>query len=297
VGYPDFNKVQPDCNNNHSADSGRAAYWMSKIFLFFKIFNSRLHFFFGIINRDGGIKFKLYIIDLADGIAPDIVLRMFAAVNHPNYIIHGYRFIAKFPINPFIKLFCSINQILIPFNLKQTNMKKITFLIMAAVSLFLISCNSGSGGMSAKAKKNKEVNDAIMKAFEAGDFSKMGDYIAVDAIDHGGEKGDIKGLDSIVSQMKAYKEMMPDSKTTLVKEMADDEYVFYWAKVSGTMGGKPMNMTSVDVTKFKDGKAVEHWVFMDPLEMMAMMQDQTMGGGDPKAPADSSTVQPQPKME
>ena len=33
--------------------------------------------------------------------------------------------------------------------------------------------------------KNKEVNTAIMKAYESGDFSKMGDYIATDAIDHG----------------------------------------------------------------------------------------------------------------
>jgi predicted SnoaL-like aldol condensation-catalyzing enzyme len=170
-------------------------------------------------------------------------------------------------------------------------MKKFVLLFIAAGSLFFLSCNSGGGGMSATAKKNKEVNDAIMKAYEAGDFSKMGDYIAADAVDHGGEKGDVKGLDSIVSQMKAYRQMMPDIKSTLVKEMVDDEYVFYWAKVSGTMGGKPMNMTSVDVTKFKDGKAVEHWVFMDPLEMMAMMQDQTMGGGDQKAPADSTTVQ------
>ncbi len=176
-------------------------------------------------------------------------------------------------------------------------MKKLALIFIAAGSLFFIACNSGGGGMSATAKKNKEVNDAIMKAFEAGDFSKMGDYIAADAVDHGGEKGDVKGLDSIVSQMKAYHEMMPDSKSTLIKEMVDDEYVFYWAKVSGTMGGKPMTMTSVDVTKFKDGKAVEHWVFMDPLEMMTMMQQNVMGGTEQTAPADSTGVQPQTKME
>ena len=63
------------------------------------------------------------------------------------------------------------------------------------------------------------------------------------------------------------------------------------------MGGKPMTMTSVDVTKFKDGKAVEHWVFMDPLEMMTMMQQNVMGGTEQTAPADSTGVQPQTKTE
>lgn len=126
--------------------------------------------------------------------------------------------------------------------------------------------------MSATAKKNKDVNDAIMKAYEAGDFSKMGDYIADDAVDHAGEKGDVKGLDSILADMKRYRAMMPDMKSTMTRSMADDEYVFTWSKTSGTMGGKVTEMTGVDVTKFKDGKAVEHWVFMDPKEMMSMMQ-------------------------
>jgi predicted ester cyclase len=143
------------------------------------------------------------------------------------------------------------------------------FLLFIAVSSVFISCSSG--GMSAKAKKNMEVNDAIMKAYEAGDFSKMGEYMAADAVDHGGEKGDVKGLDSIVAEMKRYRAMMPDMKSEVIKEVADDEYVFAWAKFSGTMNGTMMNMKSVDVTKFKDGKAVEHWVFMDPADMMKMM--------------------------
>lgn len=153
-------------------------------------------------------------------------------------------------------------------------MRNLLLLPVIAVASIFISCNS-SGGESATTKKNKEVNDAIMKAYEAGDFSKMGDYIAADAVDHGGEKGDVKGLDSIVADMKRYHAQMPDMKSTTTKTLADDEYVFTWAKVSGTMGGKSITMSSVDVSKFKDGKAVEHWVYMDPNDMMKMMQQQT----------------------
>lgn len=143
-------------------------------------------------------------------------------------------------------------------------------LLVAATGLLLLSCNN-EGGMSATAKKNLEINDAIMKAYEAGDFGKMGDYIAADAVDHGGETGDVKGLENIVSEMKRYREMMPDMKSTMTRSLADDEYVYTWATMSGTMGGKPTTMTSVDISKFKDGKAVEHWVFMDPKELMQMM--------------------------
>ncbi len=150
-------------------------------------------------------------------------------------------------------------------------MRNLIVLLCIAIGSIGISCNNDAGGMSATAKKNMEVNDAITKAYEAGDFSKMGDYIAADAVDHGGEKGDVKGLDSIIAEMKRYHDMMPDMKSSMTKSLADDEYVFTWSKTSGTMNGKAMDMSGVDVAKFKDGKAVEHWVFMDPNDMMKMM--------------------------
>ena len=70
-----------------------------------------------------------------------------------------------------------------------------------------------------------------------------------------------------------------DSKTEVIKELADDEYVMTWQRYSGTMkieqmGMKPgdkFNMSAIEVSKFKDGKAVEHWTFMEPAEMMKMM--------------------------
>jgi predicted ester cyclase len=165
------------------------------------------------------------------------------------------------------------------FKPKSIIMKKLFFILAVVILNSLIACNSDAGGMSDTAKKNKEVNDAITKAYESGDFSKMGDYIAVDAVDHGGSTGEIKGLDNIVADMKKYHEQMPDMKMETMRTMADDEYVMTWGKMSGTVktdgmgmkAGQKMEMTSVDVAKFKDGKAVEHWIYMDPNEMMKMM--------------------------
>jgi predicted ester cyclase len=158
-------------------------------------------------------------------------------------------------------------------------MKNYLALVAITAAVVLLSCNN-EGGLSATAKKNLEVNEAIMKAYEAGDFSKMADYIAADAVDHGGETGDIKGLDNIISEMKRYREMVTDMKTTSSHNLADDEYVYSWASMSCKMDGKPVNMSSVDITKFKDGKAVEHWVYMDPKDVAAMMA--------PPMPVDSS---------
>ena len=158
-------------------------------------------------------------------------------------------------------------------------MKKLFFILAVVILNSLIACNSNTGGISATAKKNKEVNTAIMKAYEAGDYSKMGDYIAVDAVDHGSYIGDVKGLDSIVAAMKIYHDQMNHMKSEVIREMADDEYVIVWSKVSGTtktdmMGmkaGQSYTLNGVDIGKFKNGKAVEHWLYMDPKEMMQMM--------------------------
>lgn len=152
-------------------------------------------------------------------------------------------------------------------------MKKYLFTLFMITGVLFISCKNESG-LSATAQKNKEVNDAIMKAYEAGDFSKMGDYISADAVDHSGEMGDIKGLDSIVSEMKRYREMVTDMKTNTIQEIATDDFVYTWADGTYTMQGQPTSMSSMDITKFKDGKAIEHWVYMDPKDVVKMMQMQ-----------------------
>src|SRR4051812_10687944 len=106
---------------------------------------------------------------------------------------------------------------------------------------FCFSCNNAnqSGGTSDKAKKNLENAQAISKMFESGDWSKMGDYLATDAVDHTGmdAKGaptEVKGLDSIKAEFTRMNEMSSDMKNETVKEMADDDYVFQWLKESWT---------------------------------------------------------------
>lgn len=162
-------------------------------------------------------------------------------------------------------------------------MKKMFVLLFVATSVIYLSCSNDSGGMSATAKKNLAVNDSITKAYERGDFDKMSEYIAADAVDHAGEQGDIVGLENIIAEMKKWKEMMPDMKSIMSRSMADDEYVYTWSESQFTMNGKEVTMKGMDVAKFKDGKAVEHWWYMDPKDM-AMM-------APPPSPADTTSQQ------
>lgn len=166
-------------------------------------------------------------------------------------------------------------------------MKKLAFAFSAVVLCLLFSCNdatqaTNAGGMSDKAKKNSETNQAIIKMFEKGDFSKLGDYIATDAVDHTTPKGEVKGLDSIRALFNYFASMSSDTKIETVKEMADDNYVMSWIKQSwtakvddpmmGMKAGDKGNMESIEVTKYNsEGKVTDHWGFINMNDMMKMM--------------------------
>jgi predicted SnoaL-like aldol condensation-catalyzing enzyme len=132
-------------------------------------------------------------------------------------------------------------------------------------------------------QKNLFAANAINKAVEMGDVSNLGNYIAADAIDHSGEHGDVKGLDGIKAGLAPIHKMAAnDMKLVIVKELADSEYVFQWVRTTGTaattdMGvavGSKFNLAFISVSKFKDGKATEHWEFMQPADIMKMMASQ-----------------------
>ena len=160
-------------------------------------------------------------------------------------------------------------------------MKKLLFVISAGFFCFLTSCSDKkeTGGMSDAAKKNLDAVHGVNKAFDTKDFSKLGDYIAEDCIDHAGEHGDIKGLANMKAEFEKMVAGQENAKTEVIKELADDEYAMVWQRYTGTLktdqmgkkAGDTYDMTAVEVIKFKDGKATEHWSFMQPSDMMKMM--------------------------
>jgi predicted SnoaL-like aldol condensation-catalyzing enzyme len=158
-------------------------------------------------------------------------------------------------------------------------MKQILSLFAAGILFCCISCNNektaGESKDNSKAEKNLAASRIVTKAFDTGDPSMIDSAVASDFVDHT-DRGDM-GRDSLKAMIVAWKADSKDSKTEVIKELADDEYVFSWMRFTGTTSGTmgmpagPYNMTSIEVVKFKDGKAVEHWGFMEPREMMKMM--------------------------
>jgi len=185
--------------------------------------------------------------------------------------------------------------------------------VIFVLGCFLISCNSAStGGMSDKAKKNLETATAIAHMFETNDWSKVGDYIAADGVDHSGMNAEgmpaeVKGLDSIKAEFARMSTMMSDMKNESVKSVADDDYVFQWMTESWTMtkdemgmkAGSKQTMNAIEVSKFNsDGKVTDHWSFISMGDMMKMMQSSMPQGNMGPVnmpPVDSSKMKAAPK--
>ncbi|MEP6596140.1 MAG: ester cyclase [Ginsengibacter sp.] len=173
-------------------------------------------------------------------------------------------------------------------------MKKFFCLTGISVLLFLMSCtdsatktNTGTT-VTSESERNKANNRAVMKAIETGDSTVIDTLIASDAVDHAGpHMTEIKG-DSIKMMLGNMHNDVSDLKMDIIADAAEGDYVFTLSRMTGTTAntamGMPantkMDMTGVDVVKFKDGKAVEHWSYMDPKDMMKMMpsgEDKMMG--------------------
>jgi predicted SnoaL-like aldol condensation-catalyzing enzyme len=163
-------------------------------------------------------------------------------------------------------------------------MKKLAVIFSAfIISCLLLSCESGTKGVSNKSQQNLDNSKAIAKMFETGDFSKAGDYVADDVVDHAGPRGDVKGLDNLKAMFNEFSSMMSNSKNEVVKGLADDDYSMIWLKQSwtaktddpmmGLKAGEPGTAESIEVCKHNaDGKITEHWSFMSMNDMMKMMQ-------------------------
>lgn len=163
-------------------------------------------------------------------------------------------------------------------------MKKNLFIILI-VSVYSLSCSekkSETTTTSSTTQKNLSATKEINKAIESGDVSKLDDYIDANVVDHASPLGDVKGIDSIKAMLAKIHTMGTNMKMESIKTLADDEYVFEWMRLTGTTAtadlGMPIgtnyDINAVQVSKFKDGKVIEHWEFMQPADMAKMMGPQ-----------------------
>jgi predicted ester cyclase len=162
-------------------------------------------------------------------------------------------------------------------------MNKINLIALVTLFCFFTSCtNSKQDCVSETTKKNIEAMHGILNCFNTGDFSKLGDYVADDCIDHSsGGKKDIKGLEQMKANYEQWMQMVENSHTTTKVEMANDEYVISWVNFEMTMKtdlptkkvGEKFEKSDIEMLKFRDGKAIEHWTFIDARDLDKVLSD------------------------
>jgi predicted SnoaL-like aldol condensation-catalyzing enzyme len=157
---------------------------------------------------------------------------------------------------------------------KQRKMKKVC--IAAGMLCLLGACNTPQTASNdqSMAQKNLDAVHIVNKAFETGDVSHIDEAVAADFVDHT-DMGD-KGRDSLKAMIVQMHKSGMVMKMETMKEVADNDYVFEMMRYSGTGDGVmapagPYDMRAVEVVRFKDGKGVEHWSYMDAADIKKMM--------------------------
>lgn len=132
------------------------------------------------------------------------------------------------------------------------------------------------------AEKNNANTLEVYRAIETGDFSKLDQIIDQNVIDHAGPHGDMVGLDSTKVMFQEMHDHISNLKMEPIANATGGDYHFNLVRMTGTtnsdyMGipaNTPIDVTSVNVIKIRNGKAVEHWRYSDPHDMMRMMEMQ-----------------------
>lgn len=153
-------------------------------------------------------------------------------------------------------------------------MKQFLFTATVFSCFYLIACNNGTDSNN---DKNLSTSRDIFKGIETGDTTKL-TSITPDAVDHAGPYGDVTSGDSIKAMLAQIHNHVKDLKIEIINDAASGDYVYTWNKWTGTaldssMGfaaNQPFNTSGVDIVKFRDGKAVEHWGFLDQKDVNAM---------------------------
>ncbi len=166
-------------------------------------------------------------------------------------------------------------------------MKKIFLATACIIFCFLMSCKqstSTANDSNSQLEKNKANTHEVFKAIETGNVSKLDSVLDKDIVDHAGMNGDIKGLDSVKKMFIQMHDHISNIKLESIANARDGDYNFDLTRLTGTTNSAFMGMPAktkidamrVNVVKIKDGKAVEHWGYSDPKDMMKMMQNMKM---------------------
>lgn len=138
-------------------------------------------------------------------------------------------------------------------------------LFLAAVSASnLTACstskltNASSVIISPQRQRNIAADNVLISVFETGDVAKLDAIIDPTFANHIGTEDRI-GLDNLRTMIQGFHASMKTVKVELKRQLSDEEYVSDWVRFTGA--DPTMVIEGMEVTRYANGKAVEHWFF------------------------------------
>jgi len=133
----------------------------------------------------------------------------------------------------------------------------------------------------------------IDEAFNKGNLAVVDELIARDIKDHSAPPGVPSSAEGLKQFIRSLRQAFPDLNLKVIHTIAEGDLVVEHVLGSGTMKGDFMGMSAtgkkaeweeIHISRFQDGKAVEHWGVQDRLGMAQQL-------GVTPAPASAGTRQ------
>ncbi|MCB0795462.1 MAG: ester cyclase [Flavobacteriales bacterium] len=186
-------------------------------------------------------------------------------------------------------------------------MKKSSSLLLAVPAALLIWVSCGTPATDPMAAKHAEmmkadsaedariaaqeaVARAVFEMFNTGNTDELDAYVSADFVDHQKPpEVTTTGHQMIKDMFALYRTSMPDlhQEWLHASTSGDRTYIHYHLTGTNTgpygdmpATGKAMDVMGVDIIRFADGKAVEHWGYMEEAKMMEQLG--MMGGEEEK---------------
>ncbi|MAZ28719.1 MAG: hypothetical protein CL868_16780 [Cytophagaceae bacterium] len=108
-----------------------------------------------------------------------------------------------------------------------------------------------------KQQINIKADNVLMTVFETGDITLLDGIIDPDFVNHTG--GGQVGLDNLKNMVKSFHSNNLNLKMEVITQMLNDDYVVDWVQFTGS--NPSISIEGMEVTRYTDGLAREHWFF------------------------------------
>ena len=141
---------------------------------------------------------------------------------------------------------------------------------------------SMTNGSAEEQRNEQRTREFLDELFNKGNFAAIEEYLTPDFNDHTLSPGQEPGLEGFRNWVMDYRAAFPDLKVTVERLISRDDFVVIHLRQQGTnsgpwksMGmpatGRTIDFRGLDLVRIKDGRATEHWGYIDEMTMMQQL--------------------------